>query len=128
MRWRFEGEIAAFGTAAGYRIVVGRWPVSPFGPISDVMLEAPSGWRLLIAPDERVGRFIASTYRFDAVELATIEATRRPGQLTVVAGPLRAELTVGRRGWLGMLLRAVPRPLATAPAWAAVVNPLARAV
>jgi hypothetical protein len=128
VRWRFEGEIAAFGTAAGYRIVIGRWPVSPFGPISDVMLEAPSGWRLLMVPSEQVGRFIASTYRFDAVELATIEVTRRPDQLAVVAGPLRAELTVGRRNWLGLLLQAVPRPLATAPAWAALVNPVARAV
>ncbi|MGH3694186.1 MAG: hypothetical protein ACRDRX_09445 [Pseudonocardiaceae bacterium] len=42
-RWRFEGEIAAFGTATGHRIVAGRWPVSPFGPISDVMVEAPDG-------------------------------------------------------------------------------------
>ena len=128
LRWRFEGEIAAFGTAAGYRIVIGRWPVSPFGPISDVMLEAPSGRRLLMAPSEQVGSFIASTYHFDAVEVTTIDVTRWPGQLAVVAGPLRAELTIGRRGWLGLLLRAVPRPLATAPAWAALVGPIARAV
>ena len=128
VRWRFDGEIAAFGTAAGYRIVVGRWPVSPFGPISDVMLEAPGGTRLLIAPSEQVAGFIASTYCFDSVDITAIDVIRRPGGLAVRAGPLRAELTVGRREWLGLLLRAVPRSVATAPAWAALVNPIARAV
>jgi hypothetical protein len=128
LRWRFEGEIAAFGTKRGYRVVVGRWPVSPFGPVSDVMVEAPDGMRLLMAPNEQLARFIASTYRFDAVVLTPVDAARRPGRLTVAAGPLRADLTVGRRGWLGLLLRAVPRPVATTPAWAALVDPLARAV
>lgn len=127
-RWRFEGEIAAFGTEAGYRIVVGRWPVSPFGPISDVMLEAPEGFRLLMAPSEQIAGFIASTYQFDSVEVTAVDAVRRPAGLTVVAGPLRAELTIGGRGWLGLLLRAVPRPVATAPAWAALMDPFARAV
>lgn len=127
-RWRFDGEIAAFGTAAGHRIVVGRWPTSPFGPISDVMVETPDGTRLLIAPNEEVAGFIASTYRFDAVDVTPVEVVRCPGRLHVAAGPLRSDLTIGRRGWLGLLLRAVPRRVATAPAWAAVVDPLTRAV
>ncbi len=128
MRWRFDGEIAAFGMTTGHRVVVGRWPVSPFGSISDVMIEAPDGSRLLIAPSDEVARFIASTYRFDSVEVQPVEAIRHPGQLTVVAGQLRATMAVGRRGWLGWLLRAVPRPVATAPAWAALIDPLARTI
>lgn len=127
-RWRFDGEIAAFGTEAGYRIVIGRWPVSPFGPINDVMLEAPDGLRLLIAPSEQVAGFIASTYRFDSIAITPVDALRQPAGLTVVAGQLRAELTIGDREWLGRLLRTVPRPVATSPAWAALVDPLARAV
>ena len=125
---RFEGEIAAFGTEAGYRIVVGRWLVSPFGPISDVMLEAPEGMRLLMAPSERVADFIASTYHFDAVKITPVDVVRQPGGLTVLAGSLRADVIIGRREWLGMLLRAVPRRVATAPTWATLVDPVARAV
>lgn len=128
VRWRFNGEIAAFGTKSGHRVVVGRWPVSPFGPISDVMVEAPDGTRLLIAPSDEVARFVASTYRFDSVEIKPVEVIRQPGRLDVVAGPLRATMTVGRRGWLGMLLRAVPRSVATTPAWATVVDPLVGAM
>ncbi|MDQ4010500.1 MAG: hypothetical protein M3228_07335 [Actinomycetota bacterium] len=127
-RWRFDGEIAAFGTTSGYRVVVGRWPVSPFGSISDVMIEAPDGTRLLIAPSVEIAHFVASTYRFDSVEVGPVEVIRQPGRLEVAAGQLRATMTVGRRGWLGMLLRAVPRPVATATAWATLVDPLVRAV
>lgn len=126
MRWRLDGEIAAFGTSTGHRVVVGWWPVSPFGPIGDVMLEAPEGTRLLIAPSDEVARFIAGIYRFDAVAVEPVKLIRQPGRLDVSAGELRAILTVGRRGLLGLLLRAVPRPVATAPAWAALVDPLAR--
>ncbi|MDQ2791728.1 MAG: hypothetical protein M3Y73_19280 [Actinomycetota bacterium] len=128
MRWRFDGEIAAFGTTSGHRIVVGRWPTSPFGPISDVMIETPDGTRLLIAPSDDVARFVASTYRFDSVEVTPVEVVRRPGRVTVEAGTLRADLIVGSRGWLGLLLRTVPRPVATAPAWAALVDPFVQAV
>jgi hypothetical protein len=46
----------------------------------------------------------------------------------VVAGQLQATMTVGQRGWLGLLLRTVPRLVATAPAWAALVDPLVRAM
>ncbi|MGH4016673.1 MAG: hypothetical protein ACRDSL_22620 [Pseudonocardiaceae bacterium] len=128
MRWRFDGEIAAFGTTTGHRVVVGRWPVSPFGPVSDVMLEAPDGTRLLIAPSTAVACFIAGIYCFDSVDIEPVEVIRQPSRLIVVTGQLRANLAIGRRGWLGLLLRAVPRPVATAKAWAALVNPLARAV
>ena len=128
VRWRFDGEIAAFGTASGHRIVVGRWPVSPFGPVSDVMVEAPDGTRLLIAPSDEVAGFVASIYRFDSVEVTPVEVIRQQGRLDVVAGQLRATMTVGHRSWLGTLLRAVPRSVATAPAWASLVDPLVAAM
>lgn len=92
------------------------------------MVEAPDGGRLLIAPNDEVAGFIASTYRFDSVDVTPVDVVRRPGRLHVVAGPLRSDLIIGRRGWLGLLLRAVPRRVATAPAWAALIDPLARAV
>ncbi|MGH3786755.1 MAG: hypothetical protein ACRDRG_09455 [Pseudonocardiaceae bacterium] len=126
MRWRFDGEIAAFGTTTGHRVVVGRWPVSPFGTISDVMLEAPDGTRLLVAPNDEVAHFIADTYRFDSVEVHPVRVIRDPQRLEVLAGQLQATVTVGRRRWLGLLLRTVPRTVATAPAWAALMDPLAR--
>lgn len=125
-RWCFDGEIAAFGTTTGHRVVVGHWPVSPFGPISDVMLETPEGTRVLIAPSREVAHFIAGTYCFDAVQVEPVTVIRRPGELTVTTGQLQARLTVGRRSRLGQLLRAVPRRVATAPAWAALVDPLVR--
>lgn len=128
LRWRFDGEIAAFGTTTGHRVVVGRWPVSPFGPISDIMLEEPDGTRLLIAPSDEVAHFVASTYCFDSVEVEPVEVIRRPGLLTVVTGQLQATVTVGKRTWLGVLLQTVPRRVATAPAWAAIVDPLVRAM
>ena len=128
VRWRLDGEIAAFGTTSGHRIVVGRWPVSPFGPISDVMIETPDGTRLLIAPSDEVARFVASTYRFDSVEVAPVDVIRQPEWVVVLAGRLRADLIVGARGWLGLLLRTVPRRVATAPAWATLLDPLVRAV
>lgn len=128
LRWRFDGEIAAFGTTAGHRVVVGRWAVSPFGPFSDVMLETPDGTRLLIAPSDEVASFVASTYQFDSVEVTPVKVIRRPGRLEVVAGQLRADLRIGQRGLLGLLLRAVPRQVATAAVWAALMDPLVRAV
>ena len=128
VRWRFDGEIAAFGTTSGHRVVVGRWPVSPFGTVSDVMLEEPDGTRLLIAPSDEVARFVASTYHFDSFEVKPVQVIRHPGRLEVVAGQLRVTMVVGRRSWLGMLLRAVPRSVATAPAWVSLMDPLVRAV
>ena len=92
------------------------------------MIETPDGTRLLIAPSDEVARFVASTYRFDSVEVAPVEVIRQPGRVAVAAGRLRADLIVGSRGWLGLLLRAVPHRVATAPAWATLVDPLVRTV
>lgn len=128
MRQRFDGEICGFGTTSGTRVVVGRWPVSPFGAVADAMVEDDHGHRTLIAPSAEVADFIAATYSFDAVEVAPVIADRQEHHLSVHAGALRAEVAIGRRSPLGFLLRAVPQRLATAPAWATAVDPVARRV
>jgi hypothetical protein len=130
---RFDGWIAGVGTTSGHRFVIGMWPRSPFGPISDVMHEDPTGHRRLTAPSTRVADFVAATYRFDDVNVATV--TVRPvdgsasgGALAVTAGDLRLTVTVGRRSAVGWLLRAVPRPVARSTWWVSAVDVPARVV
>ncbi|MFD5102797.1 hypothetical protein [Streptomyces albidochromogenes] len=125
-RLRFDGWIAGIGTASGTRVVLGHWPRSPFGPFSDVMIERPDGERLLLAPDRHVAAFVAGTYGFDAVRVLPVTVEVRGASWTVEAGPLDLRFTVGRRGPVGLLLRAVPRPLAARPSWAALVDIPAR--
>ncbi|VXB63087.1 hypothetical protein ARTHRO9AX_180527 [Arthrobacter sp. 9AX] len=104
-RWIFDGHIAGIGTASGLRLVVGVWKSSPFGPFSDVMLQEPSGHRLLLAPGAEVADFIAGTYTFDEVRVVKVHATLAPGHLTVDAGPLAISARLGGRSLLGHALR-----------------------
>jgi hypothetical protein len=125
-RLRFDGWIAGFGTASGTRIVLGHWPVSPFGPVSDVMLESAAGHRLLIAATAELADFVAATYTFDEVTVAPVDVRREPERWSLRAGPLQAGFALGRRGALGMALRSVPRGLAGRPAWVAACDAPAR--
>jgi hypothetical protein len=125
-RLRFDGWIAGVGTSSGVRIVVGRWPASPFGAFADVMVERADGHRMLLAPTAEVGEFVAATYRFDAVHVGPVRVEEAGTAIGVEAGPLTLRLTTGRRTALGWLLRLVPPAVATAPAWAAAVDPFAR--
>ncbi|UQU61234.1 hypothetical protein COUCH_19390 [Couchioplanes caeruleus] len=128
-RLRFDGTIAGIGTRSGVRVVVGTWPRSPFGLVADVMIERPDGHRLLVAPTPELARFVADTYAFDDVRIAPVTVTDAGDRWTAVAaGPLELRFRVGRRGWLGVLLRAVPAPLARRPAWCAAVDLPARLV
>ncbi|WP_069387296.1 hypothetical protein [Cellulosimicrobium cellulans] len=138
----FRGRIAGWGTTSGTRLVVGRWDESPFGAFADVMVERPDGERLLLAPTEDVAELVASTYRFDRVEIVPVtvddgDAPSRPGAQNgsasrasdpwhVVAGPLEATLAVGPRTSLGRALRAVPPRLAASRWFTAVTDPVAR--
>lgn len=128
MRYRFAGEICGFGTTSGHRLVVGRWPQSPLGSFTDVMVQEPSGLRRLLAPSQAVADFVTATYHFDAVDIVAVEARREPDWLLLAAGPLEATVRVGGRSGLGRLLRVVPRRLAGAPAFASAVDPVARRV
>ncbi|KUL77949.1 MULTISPECIES: hypothetical protein [unclassified Streptomyces] len=125
-RLRFDGWIAGLGTTSGVRVVVGHWPASPFGPFSDVMLERADGERLLLAPTPETADFVAATYTFDTVRVVAVDVTVAGRVWTVTAGPLRLRFTTGHRTALGLLLRAVPAPLARRPAWSALTDRPAR--
>ncbi|HEX2576489.1 MAG TPA: hypothetical protein VHK88_09090 [Aquihabitans sp.] len=123
---RFEGEICGFGTTSGHRVVVGRWPRSPFGSFADVMHEAPDGTRTLLAPTEQVAEFVQATYVFDRVELVAVAVDRSPAGLHLSAGALTADVGVGRRTAIGWVLHAVPTPVARSRWWCTLVDPIAR--
>jgi len=128
--WRFDGHIAGVGTAQGTRLVVGRWRTSPWGAFSDVMVEQPDGTRLLLAPDQHVADEVAATYVFDAVHVVpvVVGVDRSTRTWRVLAGPLEATLRIGTRTAVGRALRVVPGALATRPATAAALDPVARVV
>ncbi|MEV7559671.1 hypothetical protein [Streptomyces sp. NPDC089795] len=125
-RLMFDGWIAAVGTGSGTRVIVGHWPRSPFGPFSDVMLERADGRRTLLAPTIRTAEYIAGIYHFDEVRTVPVSVRTRESTWDVEAGPLDLRFRVGHSGALGLLLRAVPRPLARRPLWAAVTDVPAR--
>jgi len=125
---RFDGWIAGLGTASGTRLVIGHWPRSPFGPMSDVMVERPDGQRLLLAPGAEVARFIADTYAFDAVAVVPVSVDRQGPMWTVAAGPLRVRFVDGGRAGWGWPLRMVPPPLARWRPWLRLLDRPARLV
>ena len=126
-RQRFEGRIAGVGSASGVRVVVGRWERSPMGAFADAMVATAEGRRILLAPSREVADFVAATYSFDEVRIEPFDVT---GDATwqVRSPSLTLVLAVGRRTWLGRLLRLVPRRLGTSPAWCTVTDPVARVV
>lgn len=123
---RFDGWIAGVGTTSGLRVVVGRWARSPLGPFADVMVERADGHRVLLAPSEEVAAYVAATYRFDEVRVTPVEVVVEGARWTIEAGPLSLGFEVGRRPGLGVLLRAVPRPLATRAGWIRATGLVAR--
>jgi hypothetical protein len=128
VRERFTGRIAGIGSTSGVRAVVGRWDESPWGAFADVMVEDASGHRVLLAPDERVRDFVAATYSFDEHVIEPVEVSDTGGGWRVITPSLRLELATGRRTALGAALRLVPSRVATAPAWCAMTDPVARVV
>ncbi|POX57323.1 hypothetical protein C3489_01020 [Streptomyces sp. Ru71] len=123
---RFDGWIAGAGTSSGTRIVLGHWPRSPFGPFSDVMIERADGERLLLAPTRRVADFVRGTYLFDTVRVVSVDVVMTSAVWAVTAPPLELRFTVGRPGPLGLVLAAVPGPIARSEAWAVLTDPCAR--
>jgi hypothetical protein len=125
-RKQFTGWIAGFGTDSGHRVVVGHWPRSPYGVVTDVMVEDPAGHRTLYAPTPQLAEFLTAAYRFHDVQVATCR-TRSSGPCwTVQAGPLQLSFTIGRRTLLGWLPRVVPAPLARTTWWAGLLDLPAR--
>jgi hypothetical protein len=121
----FTGHIAGVGTGAGVRMVIGSWSESPFGRFADVMVEAADGERTLLAPTGEIAEFVSTTYTFDRTELGPIVAAHDDDQLTVTAPELEVTATLGGPAQFDRLLRLVPAPLATAPAWLRLIDPVA---
>jgi hypothetical protein len=124
----FTGEICGVGSMLGVRVVIGRWPVSPFGPVADAMVEDSAGHRVLIAQDDALAAYIASIYAFDDVIVGPVDCGRGPDRLWFHGGPLRLDVIVDRRDLLGWALHAVPRRVATNDTWVKFTDLLARAL
>lgn len=126
MRLRYDGWILGTGTTSGTRLVVGHWPRSPLGPVSDVMVERADGHRVLLAQTPELADFVSTTYAFDEVRVVPVAVGRAADHWVAHAGPLRLRVAVGHRPALGWVLRTVPSPLARTPAWVGVLDPFAR--
>lgn len=124
--YRFSGQIAGVGSASGVRVVVGWWRESPLGEFADVMVETAQHKRLLLAPSGTVADFVARTYTFDEIRIEPVTATRDAARWRLRTPSLTLDLALGRRRLLGWLLQAVPGRLATAPAFTAMTDPVAR--
>jgi hypothetical protein len=126
----FDGWIAGLGTASGYRIVIGCWPTSPYGPVADVMLETVAGHRVLLAPSRELAAFIGATYAFDEVRVQPVTvdpvALVPAGRVRVAAGDLDLTFLVDGSTALGRLLRLVPHRLAGWRCWVALLDLPAR--
>ena len=127
-RQEFTGWIAGVGTDSGHRVVIGHWPRSPYGVVTDAMVEDPTGHRTLYAPTPRLAEFLAAAYRFDEVRVAPCRARRSSPGWTVQAGPLRVVFATGRRSLLGWLLRVMPAWLTRMPWWVGLLDVVARRV
>ncbi len=122
----FEGEICGFGTASGHRVVIGRWPVSPFGLFADVMHEAPDGTRTLLAPTISVADFVGATYVFDHIRILPVRTERSRDRLHLEAGELSVDVATGTRTAIGWALHAIPAPVARSRWWCTLIDPIAR--
>ncbi|MGD9995722.1 MAG: hypothetical protein AB7L17_07465 [Ilumatobacteraceae bacterium] len=122
----FAGEICGVGSMLGVRVVIGRWPVSPFGAVADAMVEDPAGRRVLIAQDEALAAYVGSIYSFDDVIVGPVACERSADRLRFRGGPLRLDVALGRRDVLGWALHMVPRRVATDDRWVAFTDVIAR--
>ncbi len=125
---QFDGAIAGMGTASGTRLVVGMWPLSPYGSVTDVMIERADGHRILLAPTRDLAEFIAAIYEFDEIRVIPVLRVRDGKKWMVSTDQLALTFDVGRRSALGWLLSAVPRGLARARWWTSLQDPIARLI
>jgi hypothetical protein len=125
-REQFTGWIAGLGTDTGYRVVIGHWRTSPYGVVTDAMVEDAAGHRTLYAPTAQLAAFLTAAYGFDDVQVAACHARRSGPRWRVQAGPWQLSFTIGGRSLLGWLLWVIPAPLARMPWWVAVLDLAAR--
>ena len=122
----FDGAIAGMGTESGTRVVVGMWPLSPYGSVTDVMIERRDGHRILLAPTQELADYIAATYQFDEIRVTPVLRVRDGKKWMVSTDELALTFDVAGRPALGWLLIVLPRRLARARWWATAVDPIAR--
>ncbi len=98
------------------------WPVSPLGPIADLMWATPDGRRRLVAASEELTRFVSAVYRFDEVVVDERFSARVTGRSLTVESPAFG-LKVGARAGRGW-------PIPPVPAWVTryVAAPVARRI
>jgi starvation-inducible DNA-binding protein len=115
-----RGTISSAGFEAGHRFVVGHWPVSPIGPMADVMWITGQDERILLVHRKDVADFITSIYEFDEIRVAPLSVQCDNRRLRVRGHGVELELLGGGR-------RPVPirRPLAVTRF---VEAPIARAL
>jgi hypothetical protein len=128
VRSRFAGAIAGVGTTSGTRVVVGRWPDSPYGSFADAMVETATGRRVLLAPTDQVAEFVSSTYSFDEVRIEPFVVVDSGDGWSVRSDSLELEIAIGSPTALGRLVGLVPRRVAESPWWCTVTDPIARLV
>jgi hypothetical protein len=90
------------------------------------MVESKDGYRVLLAPDREVADFVAGTYRFDELLIAPVSVEEGADFRAVTAAGLSLRLRIGPRAGLGKLLRLQPRFLVGSPAWASLLDPIAK--
>jgi hypothetical protein len=100
------------------------WDTSPLGTFSDVMIEQPSGHRILVAPRQDVADFVASTYSFDEIRIEPVSVARGD-EWSVHTRSLQVRFRPGTPLWMSPLLGLVPAPLRRQARWAQFCNPIA---
>ena len=90
------GTISSATFSGGHRFVIGHWPTSPIGPLSDVMWTDPDDRRTLLVADQAGANFIGSIYAFDDVEVGPIRVLSDGRQITVHTPRLQLRLAGGR--------------------------------
>ena len=85
------------------------WPLSPYGSVTDVMIERADGHRILLAPTQELADFIAATYQFDEVRVTPVLRVRDGKKWMVSTDELALTFDVGRSAGAGLAAdRAAP--------------------
>lgn len=100
------------------------WDASPYGSFADVMLEQPTGHRILIAPRQDVADFVAATYSFDEIRIEPVSIAHGD-EWSVHTRSLQLRFTPGRPLWVSRVLHLVPRAVRRTSSWAKICNPVA---
>jgi hypothetical protein len=124
----FDGSIMGASFASGDRLVVGRWPVSPFGGFADLMWARPDGRRILLAPTERVRDFVAGHYAFDELRVTPVRVMRRDDVIDVHADEIQLTLALRPPGPASWALALRPRALRSRRSWVALEDAVFRPV